>query len=161
MPRMYRVVVSNTLEIEPGYAGHIKQALNDLGLHVKVRRVHRYERVSRDRFGSVELVMRDVQAHPGCTIRELALRLYPNDARAGEVSRAGAEMKVRSLANKLVRAGRLRKEFEHGLRLYPTHPHGKDGWLSRAEKSQAEWEIDEEKPRGDSGASSKRARLTT
>src|SRR5436190_149168 len=137
MARMYRVVVSDTLEIEPGYARHIKQALNDLGLHVRVRRVHRYERMSSDPFGSVEHVMRDVQAHPGCTIRELASRLYPNDARAGEVSRARAELNVRSLANKLVRAGRLRKEFDHGLRLYPPHPRGKDGKLSRAEKSRA------------------------
>jgi hypothetical protein len=126
MPRMYRVVVSDTLEIEPGYARHIKQALNDLGLHVRVRRVHQYERLSSDRPGSIKDVMRDVQAHPGCTIRELALSLYPNDARAGEVSRARAEMNVRSLANKLVRAGRLRKEFDHGLRLYP---------LTRAEKT--------------------------
>jgi hypothetical protein len=134
---MYRVVVSDTLEIKPGYARHIKQALNDLGLHVRVRRVHRYERLSSDRPRSMKDVMGDVQAHPGCTIRELALRLYPNDARAGEVNRARAEMNVRSLANKLVRAGQLKKEFDHGLRLYPPHPHAEKTAGSRAEKEPA------------------------
>lgn len=123
MPRMYRVIASDTVEVEPGYARHIRQALNDLGLHVRVRRVHRYERLSRDRFGSTGDVMRDVQAHPGCTIRELALRMYPNDTTGSDLDRARAEMKVRALANKLVRAGQLKKEFDHGLRLYPLASH--------------------------------------
>jgi hypothetical protein len=40
------------------------------------------------------------------------------------VDRIRAEMKVRTLANKLVRAGKLKKEFDRGLRFFlaPTEP---------------------------------------
>ena len=124
MSRMYRVVVSDTIEVEPGYARHIKQALNDLGLHVRVRRVHRYERLSSDPPRRTEDVLQDVEIHPGSTVRQLASRMYPNEARGGEVDRVRAEMKVRTLANKLVRAGKLKKEFDRGLRFFlaPTEP---------------------------------------
>ena len=118
MSRMYRVVVSDTIEVEPGYARHIKQALNDLGLHVRVRRVHRYERLSSDPPRRTKDVLQDVEIHPGSTVRQLASRMYPNEARGGEVDRVRAEMKVRTLANKLVRAGKLKKEFDRGLRFF-------------------------------------------
>jgi hypothetical protein len=120
MPRMYRVVVNDTIEVEPGYARHIKQTLNDLGLRVRVRQVHRYERLSSDPPRNTEDVLHDVQVHPGSTVREIASRMYPNEASGGEVDRARAEMKVRTLANKLVRVGQLKKEFDRGLRFFPT-----------------------------------------
>jgi hypothetical protein len=119
MSKMYRVVVSDTIEVEPRYAFHIRQTLNDLGLHVRVRQVHRYERLSTDRPRRTEDVLHDVQLHPGSTVRDIASRMYPNEATGGEVDRARAEAKVRTLANKLFRAGQLRKEFDHGLRFSP------------------------------------------
>src|SRR5712675_724767 len=112
MPRMYRVVVSDTMEIEQGYARHIKKDLNDLELHVRLRRIHRYELLSSDPPRRAEDVLHDVQLHPGCTVRAIASRMYPNEARNGDVDRVRAEMKARTLANKLVRGGKLKKEFD-------------------------------------------------
>jgi hypothetical protein len=120
-PKMptYQVVVSDMMKIEPGYARHLKQTLSDLGLHVRVRRVHRYERLSSDPPRHTEDVLHDVQLHPGSTVRAIASRMYPNEARGGEVDRVRAEMKARRLANKLVREGQLKKKFDQCLRFFP------------------------------------------
>jgi hypothetical protein len=119
MPKTYRVVVSDTIEVEPPYARHISATLNNLGLHVRVREVHRYGRLSNDRPRTTQDVLHDIQLHPGSTVSEIASRMYPNDARGGEVDRVRAEAKVRALANKLARAGQLRKAFDRGLRFSP------------------------------------------
>jgi len=116
MPRMYWIVVSDAVEGEPPHAHHIRKTLNNLGLHVKVWEVQRYERLSNDGRRTTQDVLHDVQLHPGSTVSEIASRMYPNEAKGGEADRVRAEAKVRTLANKLVRAEQLRKDFDHGLR---------------------------------------------
>ena len=135
MPRRYRIIVSDTFEGEPAYARYLRGTISNLGLHVKVRRIHDYRTRSQDPRRTSDDLLREVNTRPGQSIREIASRMYPRQAVASYAERAQAEMKVRSIASRLIRAGQLEKRWDAGLRLYPTEQYrndAKDGSAPRA-----------------------------